>query len=384
MIGIGELNTRISKILPEIVEFRHTLHQIPEIAGKEWKTSAEIRKRLAPLNLDLAEPFLDTDVIALLNGEKKHNLTFRADMDALPLEELTPECPYRSRHPGMMHACGHDGHVAMLYGTAKILSDLREEVPCSIRFLFQPGEEMACMAKSLLEAGALNHPEPDFITGLHIWPEEPYGKICTKPGVLMAAAGFFRIVLHGKGGHGSLPGMARNPIGCAAELITTSREIVPSDCILTFCACNAGHNNIVIPEMMELKGTIRFTDPPQGEQLKADFEKIIHDITSRWKINYEWECPLSYMPVVNRKEAFEKVRKLFTETCGEDSFHTLDRHTMSSEDFSWYLQKYPGLFCHLGAGSSRGLHSPQFDFDDRLLSVGIRYFCLLALRLFRP
>ena len=211
MIGIDELNARIEAIVPEVAAFRHSLHRIPELAGDEWKTSEAIRARLAPLNLEVEKPFLKTDVIAFLNRDRKPNLTLRADMDALPLEESDKECPYCSLHPGRMHACGHDGHVAMLYGAAKILSECREEVPCSVRFLFQPGEEMACMARALLESGALDHPEPDFITGLHIWPGELRGRICTKPGVLMAAAGFFPDCSAGQGGTRQSAGSGEKP-----------------------------------------------------------------------------------------------------------------------------------------------------------------------------
>lgn len=379
MISFGKLTRMIAEIIPEVERFRRRLHRIPEIAGKEFQTGAAIRQVLAPLNLEIAEPFLQTDVIAVLNRGKTHNLTFRADMDALPIEEAAVDCPYRSTHSGMMHACGHDGHMAMLYGAAKILSELRDEIPCSIRFLFQPGEEMACMAKALLASGALRDPEPDFITGLHIWPGEPYGKICTRPGVLMAAAGFFRIVLHGKGGHGSLPEAAGNPIDCAAEIITGCRSIVPDGCVLTFCACHAGQSNIVIPETTELKGTIRFLDVAQGERLKAEFENRVREIAHRRGIDCDFRCPTPYLPVVNRPEFYGAVKKILTEAGGSDSFYELPRHTMSSEDFSWYLQRYPGIFCHLGAGSSAPLHSPQFDFDDKLLPVGICYFCLLAL-----
>ena len=205
MITLHELDVKIGKILPEIRTVRHDLHRIPEIAGKEYKTSALIRERLSKLGLDVKPPFLETDVIAFLNPEKTKNLTLRADIDALPIEEIDENLPYRSTHPGMMHACGHDGHTAMLLGAAEILAEIRESVPCSVRFLFQPGEEMASLARALLESDALQDPEPDFITGLHNFPDEEYGKINTRPGALMAAAGFFHITFHGKSGHGSLP-----------------------------------------------------------------------------------------------------------------------------------------------------------------------------------
>ncbi len=381
MTALAELERKIAEILPQVKEFRHALHQIPELAGREFKTAERIRDALAPLGLEVRKPYLKTDVTAILNAGRPKNLTLRADIDALPVEEPDNGCPYRSIHPGMMHACGHDGHAAMLYGAALILSELRDQVPCSVRFLFQPGEEMACLAKELMDRGALLDPEPDFISGLHSWPKEPYGKICTKPGTLMAAAGFFRIVLHGKGGHGSLPHLANNPIDCAVELMTACRAIVPEGCVLTFCACNAGTNNIIIPADMELKGTVRFLDAEKGRKLVADFEKTVREICSGRGIGCDFSCPVPYLPVVNRAEDYEKVRRIVTESCGDEAFYELPEHTMSSEDFSWYLQKYHGVFCHIGSGGSAQLHSQQFDFNDDLLAVGIRYFVLLAFRI---
>lgn len=378
MISLQELNTRITSILPEVREFRHELHRIPEIAGKEYKTSALIRKRLGELALDVKTPFLETDVVALMNRDKTKNLTLRADIDALPVEESN-NLPYKSIHPGMMHACGHDGHTAMLYGAAKILSGIRQDVPCSVRFLFQPGEEMASLARNLMETEALCAPEPDFITGLHNWPKLPYGKINTKPGILMAAAGFFRIVLHGKGGHGSLPQLANNPLDCAAEIMQSCKQIVPEDCVLTFCSCNGGNCNIVIPETAELLGTIRFLDQEKGKKLLHDFESVVKQITERRRIGCDFTCPVPYLPVNHSRDDFEKVKRVITEHLGSDSFVELPTHVMSSEDFSWYLQKYPGVFCHLGAGESAPLHSNFYDFDDGLLEHGIRYFCLMAL-----
>ena len=236
------LEENIGKFLPQVTEFRHALHRIPEMAGKEYKTCEAVRNALAPLDLEILPPFLQTDTVALLNRNKGKNLTLRADIDALPVEEDPSSLPYSSIHKGMKHACGHDGHTAMLYGAACVLSSMRDLVPCSVRFLFQPGEEIACMAKDLVEKGALLDPAPDFVTGLHSWPNTPYGKICTKTGPLMAAAGFFRIKLYGKGGHGSLPHLSRNPLDCASEIMTEAKKIIPTGNVLTFCSCNGGRS----------------------------------------------------------------------------------------------------------------------------------------------
>ena len=379
MVSLDELNKKIKEILPEITKIRHDLHKIPEIAGKEYKTSAFIRQKLLQWNLEVKPPFLETDVIAFINVEKEKNLTLRADIDALPICEDNADLSYRSVHPGMMHACGHDGHAAMLLGAAKILSEIKQEITCSVSFLFQPGEEMASLAENLLEAGALQKPEPDFITGLHNWPGEEYGKINTKAGVLMAAAGFFRIMIYGKGGHGSLPHLANNPLDCAAEIMTECRKIVPEDCVLTFCSCSGGNCNNVIPEVTELLGTVRFLEQEKGNKLLSDFENTVKQIAEQRKIDCDFSCPLPYIPLINRIEDFEKTKNIIIDNLGENTFGELPSHTMSSEDFSWYLQKYPGIFCHLGAGNSKTLHSNKYDFDDNLLEYGIRYFCIMAL-----
>lgn len=373
------MENEIKNILPEIVKFRHFLHTIPEMAGKEWKTSAAIREALAPLNMEICPPFLGTDVVAFLNRGKEKNLTLRADIDALPVEEDPGLVPYCSRHKGMKHACGHDGHAAILYGAACVLSRMKDFLHCSVRFLFQPGEEIACMAKDLVEKGALLDPEPDFVTGLHSWPNEPYGRICTKEGVLMAAAGFFRIMLTGKGGHGSLPHLSKNPLDCAAEIMTEAGKIVPEGNVLTFCACSGGRNNTIIPDVAELKGTIRFLDPEKGRKMVEDFERLVKETAGKRGIRADFSCPVPYLPVIHKKEDFEKVKEIVTTQMGENAFHTLKEHVMSSEDFSFYIQKYPGVFVHLGSGNSAPLHSAGFDFDDALLETGIRYFCTMAL-----
>ena len=376
------LEREIGNVLEKATSFRHLLHTIPELAGKEYKTSSAIRQALAPLDLEILSPFLQTDVVAFLNRHKGKNLTLRADIDALPIEEDPSFRPYASTHKGLKHACGHDGHAAMLYGAACVLSSMRELVPCSVRFIFQPGEEIACMAKDLVEKGALLDPEPSFVAGLHSWPGTPYGKICTKPGALMAAAGFFQIRLQGKGGHGSLPHLSFNPLDCAAEIMYEAKKIVPEGNVLTFCSCNGGTNNSIIPDEALLMGTIRFLDPAKGEKMLHDFTLLVQNIAEKRKIKAHFSCPAPYLPVIHREEDFTRVKNIVESSMGENAFHTLSTHVMSSEDFSFYLQKYPGIFAHLGSGESAKLHSSGFDFDDTLLEKGIRYFCTLALELF--
>jgi hippurate hydrolase len=239
------------------------------------------------------------------------------------------------------------------------------------------------MGKNLLEAGALHDPVPEFIVGLHNWPGKPYGKICTKPGILLAAAGFFTIKLHGRGGHGALPKLAINPIDCAAEIVDACGKLSRGGCVLTFCSCASGADCNVIPDCAELRGTIRFLDTGSGRRLVADFEAIAKQIAARRSVRCEFACPTPYPPLINRAEDYNEVRDLVTTHLGEDAFHELTEHVMSSEDFAWYLQSHRGVFSFLGAGNSPPLHSSGYDFDDRLLETGIRFFALMALNLRR-
>lgn len=372
----------VAKYLPEIIALRHELHKIPEIAGKEFKTSELLRKTLSDLpSLQIRKPFLETDVTALLGDPSKPNVTLRADIDALPVTEKNL-LPYRSTHEGFMHACGHDGHMAMVCGAAFCLHELRDLLPCSVRFLFQPGEELAAMADPLIKAGALLDPEPVFVAGLHSWPNVPHGVISTRVGAVMASAGFFNITIRGKGGHGSLPHLARNPLETASKILLESKKIIPQGCVLTVCALNGGSNSNVIPETAVLQGTVRYLDETQGKQMVREFEERCRRICAEDQVQCDFVCDIPYPPTIVSRNGFDRAKAVTERFLGKDAFLEMEKSSMSSEDFSFYLQKYDGVFCHLGAGTqSAPLHSDRFDFDDSLLEKGVTFFTGLALSL---
>ena len=377
---MNDLDSLIRKYLPEVIAFRHELHKIPEIAGEEYKTSAFIREKLAQFpELNIQKPFLGTDVVAFMGDPVLPNLTLRADIDALPVEEKT-DLPYCSTHKGFMHACGHDGHAAMLYGAILCLRELRSELKCSVRYLFQPGEEICAMAKKVVEAGALENPKAAFVAGLHNWPKVPYGTISARIGAVMAAAGFFKIVITGKGGHGSMPKRAKNPLETAAKIVTDTKKIIPDGCVLTVCALNGGSNSNVIPEQAELQGTIRFLDPESGEKMIKDFRKLCEELCKADEVQYDFQLDVPYPATINGKHGYELARNCTEKYLGADAFTEMPESSMSSEDFAFYLQKYDGVFCHLGTGDkTANLHTDKFDFDDEVLERGIRFFVGLAL-----
>ena len=377
---MNDLDQLIKKFLPDVIQFRHELHRIPELAGMEVKTSALIREKLAVFSdLELRKPYIGTDVVALLGDQTLPNLTLRADIDALPIEEKT-NLSYTSGHKGFMHACGHDGHTAMLYGALLCLREWKEKLNCSVRFLFQPGEEIQAMAKKVAESGALESPKTQFIAGIHNWPGVPYGAISAREGAVMAAAGFFHLVITGKGGHGSMPERTKNPLETASRITLRTKEIIPEGGVLSICAINGGSNSNVIPEQAEMQGTIRFLDPIAGEKMAKDFRMLCEQCCAEDGVKCELQLEIPYPVTLNSRNGWQMAKNCAQKYLGPNGFTEMEKSSMSSEDFAYYLQKYDGVFCHLGTGSKTApLHTDTFDFDDSVLEYGIRFFVGLAL-----
>ena len=286
----------LADILPGIIEFRHALHRIPEMAGQEFKTSQLIRERLAVLGLEVLPPFLGTDVVALLHGGRGagRNVTLRADIDALALEEATGR-PYRSTHPGHMHACGHDGHAAMVTGAAELLVSRRDEFAGSVRFVFQPGEENRAMGRELVAAGVLENPAADVGTALHGMPGLPIGTLATRTGAIMASCAHFKVVLRGKGGHSSRPALSRNPVTGAAALVHElegmTGRLVDSQrpAVLTICRIAGGELANVIPDEAVVEGTIRSLSPDSDAVLEDGFRRTVAAVGAMRGIETEIE-----------------------------------------------------------------------------------------------
>lgn len=374
------------KILPEIISVRQNIHRYPELAGEEVQTSRLVRNILGFTDIKLLKPFIGTDAVGILRGDKPgRNVTLRADMDALPLDEIN-ELPYRSEHPGKMHACGHDGHTAMLLGAALVLNEFKEKIPGSVRFVFQPGEEIAAMGKTLVEAGALLDPEPDAVFALHGASGLPVGLIASRPGTMMAAAGFFKIVISGRGGHGSRPELTIDPIvtGCkVVDALQTicSRNIAPQDAaVISVCRFDGGKNANVIPESVTLEGTTRFLAPEVGETLPGLIERTVKGVCEALGASYEFDYTLPYIPTVNNAKIYDFAKKMSQEYFGRSNWLELPRSSMGGEDFSYYLARYPGVFCNIGMGEeSPGIHNMNFNFNDKALRNGIAFMAGAAI-----
>ncbi len=271
--SLKSLKAQIAGIVRDMVKVRHTIHQNPEIALKEFDTSALIRKLLKKAGIEVHKPFLQTDVVAMVKGKKPgKNVTLRADIDALPLLEKTG-LPYASQRKGTMHACGHDGHTAMLLGAALLLNRLREELNGSVRFVFQPGEEIVAAGKQLVARGALQDPKPDAVFALHAWAGMPLGAVASKPGALLAASDFFTVEVKGKGAHGSRPEDSIDPILTAARIVDALQSVVSREVsslepvVVSVCRIAGGTNGNVIPDSVEIEGTTRYLKPELKQKI---------------------------------------------------------------------------------------------------------------------
>ena len=377
----------IDRILPQIVELRHELHSNPELAGDEFDTAKLIHKTLSSTDIDLLAPYLETDVVGVLKGGQPGKCVgLRADMDALPLQEMN-DLPYKSQKDGLMHACGHDGHTAILLGAAMVLNEIKDQLKGSVKFIFQPGEEVAALGKNLVEAGVLESPKPDAVFALHGFSGLPLGSIASRPGAIMAAAGFFKIKIIGRGGHCSKPETCIDPIVIGCQVVNqlqtiVSRHFAPQDAAcLSVCHFSGGQNPNVIPEEVFLEGSTRFLDSSVGDQYPKLIEDVVKGICEANGAKYEFEYELPYIPTINNAEYVEMAKSVATEHIGSDMWVDLKKSSMGGEDFSYYLKECPGAFCNIGLGEKHiALHNPQFDFDDNVLRNGITFLVMMTLK----
>jgi amidohydrolase len=277
-----------------------------------------------------------------------------------------------------MHACGHDGHTAMLIGSLRVLYQLRSRLHGSVRFVFQPGEEVVAAGRDLVARGALLDPEPAAVLALHAWPGLPVGAVCSRPGPMMAAAEFFTITIRGRGAHGSKPDESVDPILTAARVIealqsVVSRHVSPLECaVVSICRMSAGTNGNIIPDSAVLEGTLRSLKIEVGEQLPVFMERLIKGVCDGMGATHEFVRTGAYMPTVNDAGVVDLGRRVAGASLGSGQWVELEHPSMGGEDFAYYIRDYPGAMFFLGMGESCApLHSPQFDFTDAALANGI-------------
>lgn len=375
-------------VMAEVLATRHHLHRFPEIGLSEFKTSDYVAEQLTALGYEVTRGLAKTGVVATLrNGSSERSIGIRADFDALPILEETG-LPYASEIPGVMHACGHDGHTAMLLGAAKILAE-RRNFDGVIHLIFQPAEENFGGARIMIEDGLFDRFPCDAVFALHNDPDIPFGHFALREGPIMAAVDECKITVNGRGGHGAEPQSTADPIVCGASIVMAlqtivSRNIHPLDpTVITVGGFHAGAASNVIPERAEMVLSIRSFDPDVRDQLERRIRAIAEGQAASYGMGVTIDYQRGYDPTINHKDETDFVRDLAVSFAGQDKVYDLPRPMMGSEDFAYMLAKRPGTYFFLGTQRTPDdppLHHPRYDFNDDILPVGTTFWVELAER----
>ncbi len=378
------------KIEPEIIEIRRQIHRRPELAYKEKATSKLVAEKLRSFGLEVRTGIGGTGVLGILRGPRKGGVVgLRADMDALPIEEMA-DVEFRSKEKGVMHACGHDTHVAMLLGTAKLLADHREDLAGIVKFFFQPAEEHGGRggAKPMIQEGVMENPKVDFVFGLHIVGDVESGVIAFRGGPTMAAPDSFEIRITGRGGHGAYPQHTIDPIYVAAQLIialqgVSGRMIDPiQPIVISVGSIHSGTKENIIPDQAILHGTIRTLDEFTRKRAKAKVSEVAKGVCRAFGAKAEIEFEKDAYPVmVNDEKVTEKAKNIVRKLPGTRV--KLMALQLGGEDFSRFLHEAPGTFYFLGTknpakGCIYNNHSPRFKVDEDVLKFGTASLAQLA------
>jgi amidohydrolase len=373
-----------------LIELRRDFHRHPELAHQEHRTAGIVAERLQQLGLDEVRTGVgQTGVLGVLRGGRPgRTVMLRADMDGLPLTETDRGQPYRSTTTGAHHACGHDGHTAILLTVAELLAARRRELPGTVTFVFQPAEERVDGAAGMLKDGALE-PRPDACFGLHLWNEINVGQIDARDGPVYASSDAFVISLSGPGGHGGMPHQVADPVIASAQLIVAlqtliSRESPPLEpTVLTIGSIHGGTAPNIIPARVELQGTLRVFAPTVRERLLSRIREVMDGIATTFRVKADIRATDACPATINNVAMAELVRGVGARVIGQDNVCSVMR-TTSSEDMSLFLNEVPGCFFFVGSrNDDRGLssphHSPTFDFDERALEIGVEMLTSVAL-----
>ncbi|MBS0287430.1 MAG: amidohydrolase [Proteobacteria bacterium] len=376
----------IQKILPRYQTIRQQLHRYPELRYQEVNTAKLIQQALMDMGFNPQIQIGKTGVVAVLDsGKPGKTVALRADMDALPIEEET-DLDYISQNKGLMHACGHDGHVATLLGVAEVLQQLRHTFTGKVKFIFQPAEEGGAGALAMIKDGVLENPVVDAIFGYHNHPGTAVGKVLVKHGTTMYGNAEFSIQVHGKGGHAAMPEWAINPITLSALVITALQTVSdalakdPETTVLSVTTLHSGKAKNVIPEYAIIGGTIRAPSEKATmhaqKLIEAELNKVTQGSGCTFTITYEDIYPATINTPVETDFVLKQAKLLL----GENNVAIKAKSGRASEDFSYFLQKVPGCYFFIGNGEdSASCHSPHYNFNDGILPVAIELLATIAI-----
>ena len=397
----ADLDTRVKEVNKKVIEWRRHFHQHPELSNREFKTAAKVAEHLKSLGLEVRTGVAKTGVVAILKGGKPGPVVaLRADMDALPVVErvqlpfaskVTAE--YNGQQVGVMHACGHDAHVAILMGTAEVLSKMKAEVPGTVVFVFQPAEEGPPEGEEggaplMVKEGVLDNPKVETIFGMHIQSNVPAGTIQYKPGAFMASADAFKIVVRGKGSHGSQPWLGVDPIYISSQIIDALQGIVSrkanltqAPVVITVGAIHSGVRFNIIPEQAEMIGTIRNLDSSIRKSVLASVKNIAESIAAMHGATADVTIDNKTLVTYNEPSLVDKMIPSLRKAAGAGNVKQMNWVT-GAEDFSFFQDKIPGFFFYLGGmtpskdpATAAPHHTPDFYIDDSRLDLGVKTFC---------
>ncbi|TDP26300.1 amidohydrolase [Halanaerobium congolense] len=384
---------KAAEIEPKIIKIRHQIHQNPELSFQEKETAALAAAEMHKLGFKVRKNIFGTGVTAIFknsNAENSKTLLIRADMDALPVLEKN-DLEYISKNEGVMHACGHDGHTAILIGTAVVLKELAQEFEGNLKFLFQPGEETSGGAAGMIKEGVLENPQVDAALGLHLWGSTAEGVVEYKSGPFMASPDHFDLKIIGKGGHAARPHNTIDPIPIGAEIISTLQKIVSrrvdplESAVISVCNFDSGSTHNVIPDTAVLKATVRSLKPEIRKQLAANIEKVIKNICDIYDADYEFDYVFGYPPVINNSEMTKLLSESAAKVLGKDRVREREKAEMGGEDFSFFGEQVPSVFYFLGIapeGEIINHHQADFKFNDFVLKDGVAVMAQTALDFF--
>ena len=377
----GAWSDEVGRRLDGMVALRRDFHRHPELSFEEKRTSAIIAERLTAAGLEVRTGIAKTGVVGILRGDRPgRTIAWRADIDALPLTEIL-DAPFKSGTPGVMHACGHDGHTAIAITAAEILAARRAELPGTAIFIFQPAEELLSGAKPMIEAGVLENPRVDEIYGLHLTTQDVTGKVNVRRGPTMASGDGFDVQVTGKGGHGAYPHLSVDPMTAAAHILIGMQSLVTKEVaaketvVLSVGQIQAGTKNNIIPEKAIMRGTLRTFDLDVREQMLGRLQAFVSDMARAYRAEARLDLTMGCPPVINPERETQLVHRCAVEELGEAAV-VEGPPVMASDDMSLFLRARPGCYFRVGIAPTHGRaaphHAPEFEMNEAGLPIGLR------------